>query len=401
MPKVDGVSKTSYLTIRYLQETGREVLVFGPDISVPTVGNSEVVPLPSVAVPTATETRMALPIPYIAKRMQEFQPDLIHLASPALMTVSGMVLGRELNVPVVANYQTDLPGYAAHYGMPILQHPVRGWLRYLHNGCHINLVPSKMVGDELRQHGFRRLRVWGRGVNIDRFHPEHYSQEMRDRMLNGRDPDSMVVIFVGRLANEKRVDLLREVADVPKVAVTIVGDGHMREEWEKLFAGTGTNFMGYMYKDELATAFASADAFFFPGPNETFGQVVQEAMASGLPTIVTDQGAVNELVREGETGYVVQHNRTAFADAARKLVENRDLLKQMSKNARVVAETRPWSAIMADLENYYHEAIAINERFKQMYGQTFYHRPLAIGARLQQQLAMLDDLINNTQSPQG
>ncbi|MEL7435986.1 MAG: glycosyltransferase, partial [Chloroflexota bacterium] len=308
---------------------------------------------------------------------------------------------RELNVPVVANYQTDLPGYAAHYGMPILQHPVRGWLRYLHNGCHINLVPSKMVGDELRQHGFRRLRVWGRGVNIDRFHPEHYSQEMRDRMLNGRDPDSMVVIFVGRLANEKRVDLLREVADVPNVAVTIVGDGHMREEWEKLFAGTGTNFMGYMFKDELATAFASADAFFFPGPNETFGQVVQEAMASGLPTIVTDQGAVNELVREGETGYVVQHNRTAFADAARKLAENRDLLKQMSKNARVVAETRPWSAIMADLENYYHEAIAINERFKQMYGQTFYHRPLAIGARLQQQLAMLDDLINNTQSPQG
>src|SRR5688572_20126781 len=113
-------------------------------------------------------------------------------------------------------------------------------------------------------------------------------------MLNGRDPNSVIAIYVGRLANEKRVDLLREVADIPNIALTIIGDGHMREEWETLFAGTGTNFMGYLYKDELATAFASADIFFFPGPNETFGQVVQEAMSSGLPTIVTNQGAVGE-----------------------------------------------------------------------------------------------------------
>jgi len=394
LPKVDGVSKTTYLTVRYLQETGREVLIFGPDIAVPNVGNSEVVPLPSIAVPTATETRMALPIPHIAKRLQEFQPDLIHLASPALMTVSGMVLGREMGIPVVANYQTDLPGYAVHYGMPILQHPVRGWLRYLHNGCHINLVPSKMIGDQLRQHGFRRLRVWGRGVNIDRFNPKHFSQEMRDEMLNGRDPESMVVIFVGRLANEKRVDLLREVADVPGVALTIVGDGHMREEWETLFKGTGTHFMGYMFKDKLATAFASADAFFFPGPNETFGQVVQEAMASGLPTIVTNQGAVWELVEEGRTGFVVEHNRTAFAHAARKLQDNRPLLAEMSQNARAVAETRPWSAIMAHLEDYYREAIAINNRFETMYGETFYHRPLpqAINTMLHQWNMMMNEL---------
>lgn len=385
------MSKTTYLTVRYLQETGREVLVFGPDIAVPNIGDSEVVPLPSVAVPTATETRMALPIPYIAKRLQEFQPDLIHLASPALMTVTGMVVGREMNIPVVANYQTDLPGYAAHYGMPILQHPVRNWLRYLHNGCHINLVPSQMVGDELQKHGFRRLRVWGRGVNIDRFNPKHFSQDMRDRMLNGRDPNSILVIFVGRLANEKRVDLLRQVADVPNVSITIVGDGHMREEWENLFAGTDTHFMGYLYKDELATAFASADAFFFPGPNETFGQVVQEAMASGLATIVTNQGAVKELVDGGKTGFVVEHNAEAFADAANKLQANRDLLQQMSINARARAETRPWSVIMEQLEEYYHEAIAINQRFKTMYGQTYYHRPLSITARLQQQWAMLND----------
>jgi phosphatidylinositol alpha 1,6-mannosyltransferase len=391
LPKVDGVSKTSYLTVRYLQETGRDVLIFGPDIAVPSIGPSEVVSIPSLAIPSATETRLALPIPYIAKRLQVFKPDLIHLASPALMTVSGMALGRELNIPVVANYQTDLPGYAAQYGFPIFTEPLRGWLRYLHNGCHINLVPSELVKNELKKYGFRRLRVWGRGVNIERFNPNHYSATMRERLLNGRDPDSLLVIFVGRLANEKRVDLLRDLADIPKVSLTIIGDGHMRDELEQLFAGTRTHFTGYMYKDELATAFASADAFFFAGSNETFGQVVQEAMASGLATVVTNQGAVGELVQEGKTGFVVEDNRRAFADAAHLLQNKRTLLREMSENARAVAETRPWSAIMSQLESYYHEALIMNQRFKSLFGHTFYHRPLSISARLQQ-LGILNDI---------
>jgi phosphatidylinositol alpha 1,6-mannosyltransferase len=377
---VDGVSKTTYLTVRYLQETGREVLIFAPDISVPNVGESEVVGLPSVSMPTATETRMALPIPHIAKRLEAFQPDLIHLASPALMSIAGMIVGRELNIPIVANYQTDLPGYTAQYGVPLLEYPLRNWLRYLHNGCHINLVPSPSVGDTLHQQGFRRLRVWGRGVNLERFNPKHASQAMRDRLLNGRDANSLLCIYVGRLANEKSVHLLRQVADIPGVALTIIGDGHTREELESLFAGTGTHFMGYLYKDELADAYASADAFFFAGANETFGQVVQEAMASGLSTIVTNQGAVKDLVRHGETGLVVEHSENGFADAARMLLNNPELRRIMSANARADAENRPWSALMAQLEDYYTEAVELNHRFKQIYGHTHYHHPLSLSA---------------------
>jgi len=383
LPKLDGVSKTTYLTIRYLQQTGRDVLVFAPDSAVPSVGNSEVVNLPSVTLPSHEETRMALPNPIIAKRLEAFQPDLIHLCSPALMTVSGMAVGREMNIPVVANYQTDLPGYAVHYGFPMLSGPLRHWLRYLHNGCHINLVPSKSVGDELKTWGYRRLRVWGRGVNIDRFNPQRASSKMRARLLNGRADDSILVIFVGRLAKEKRVDLLRGVADVPGVALTIIGDGHQREALETMFAGTGTHFTGYMHGDDLAAAFASSDAFFFPGPNETFGQVVQEAMASGLPCVVTNLGSVKELVDEGLTGYIVEHRVEAFTHAARTLQYNREHLRQMTQHARAIAETRPWWAIMEQLEDYYREAFIMNQRFKHLFGKTFYHQPLAIGARLQ------------------
>lgn len=390
LPKVDGVSKTSYLTVRYLQETGRDVLIFAPDSAVPQVGNSEVVNLPSFSMPAATETRVALPMPLIAQRLEAFQPDLIHLASPAFMTVAGMAMGRELNVPIVANYQTDLPGYASHYGWNIMEQPTRKWLRYIHNGCHVNLVPSQTIKRDLQGHRFRRMRVWGRGVNLERFNPAHYSATMRARLLAGRDPDALLCIYVGRLANEKSVDLLREVADVAGVALTIIGDGHSREYLEDVFAGTGTHFTGYMYKDDLATAFASADVFCFAGANETFGQVVQEAMASGLPTVVTDRGSVKDLVRDSETGFVVDHTPSAFADAARTLQNDRNLLQQMSYNARARAETRPWWAIMQELETYYHEAVALNQRFTQRYGWTNYHQPWALGTRIQHWMQQFD-----------
>lgn len=384
LPKVDGVSKTTYLTIRYLQETGREVLVFAPDCSVTSVGPSEVIPLPSVSMPGAAETRMALPNPMIARRLNEFQPDLIHLCSPALMSVNGMAVGRALNIPVLANYQTDLPGYAIQYGYSLLSEPLRSWLRYLHNGCHVNLVPSQAILSDLKANGFRRLHIWERGVNIERFNPKHRSQTMRESLLAGRDPNALLVIYVGRLATEKCVDLLRDIADLEGIALTIIGDGQLKEDLEAQFAGTGTVFTGYLYGDDLATAFASADVFVFPGANETFGQVVQEALASGLPGIVTERGGVHERVEQGQTGWVVDHNQAAFAEAVRRLRDDRTLLKQMSAQARCYAEARPWSAIMAQLEQYYASALERSRRFEQLFGYTTYHQPLSIGSHLLQ-----------------
>ncbi|HVU14225.1 MAG TPA: glycosyltransferase, partial [Phototrophicaceae bacterium] len=116
LPKVDGVSKTAYLTLRYLQQTGREVLVFAPDIAPSSVAGSRVVALPSLGIPAAPESRLALPHPVIVNYLNEFQPDLIHLFSPALLSVSGMLVGRQNRIPVIATYQTDLPGYSRHYG---------------------------------------------------------------------------------------------------------------------------------------------------------------------------------------------------------------------------------------------------------------------------------------------
>ena len=382
LPKVDGVVKTAYLTIRYLQETGREVLVFAPDIAVHEVGKSKVIPLPSISVPYAPETRMALPNPLIARHITDFQPDMIHLFSPAAMAVNGMAMGRHLNIPVIANYQTDLPGYAGQYGYPMLSNPLSRWLRYIHNGCHLTLAPTQTVIQQLNTEGFRRVRHWGRGVNTVRFNPHHATQTMRDKLLNGRDSDSLLCIYVGRLANEKRIDLLLHVAQLEGVALTIIGDGALREDLETLFAGTNTHFTGYLIGDELAQAFASADVFAFTGENETFGQVIQEAMASGLPSVVINSGGAPDVITDGETGIVVEPTPQAFAAVIRYLRDTSSVRTMMGSKAREIAEQRPWSVLMAQIEGYYEEAYMMNQRFKQLFGSTHYHMPLSIPAQL-------------------
>ena len=382
LPKVDGVVKTTYLTIRYLQETGRDVLVFAPDIAVNMIGNSPVIPLRSIGIPQAPETRMALPNPVVARHLHDFQPDLIHLFSPAAMAVNGMAVGRHLNVPVIANYQTDLPGYVGQYGFPMLSNPVNRWLRYIHNGCHLTLAPTQTIIRQLKAEGYRRVRQWGRGVNTERFNPDHATRTMREKLLNGRDPNSLLCLYVGRLAYEKRVDLLLDVAKLEGVALTIVGDGALRGQLENLFEGSNTHFTGYLIGDELAQAYASADMFVFTGENETFGQVIQEAMASGLPSVVVNSGGAPDVMIDGEIGWVVDPSAQAFTDGVRSLRDHPQRRIEMGIKARQVAEQRPWSALMAQLEGYYEEAYTMNQRFKRLFGSTHYHLPLSIPAQM-------------------
>ena len=326
---------------------------------------------------------MALPNPKVARRLYDFKPDLIHLFSPALMSVNGMAMGRHLNIPVIANYQTDLPGYAQQYGYALLSRPVERWLRYIHNGCHLTLVPTKSIRSDLKKVGYRRLRLWGRGIDTERFTPDKYDPHMRRRLLNGRNPDSFLCIYVGRLANEKRLDLLLDVARLPDVSLSIIGDGAQREQLESLFSGTDTHFTGYLYGDDLATAYASADVFAFTGQNETFGQVIQEAMASGLPAVVINEGGAPDLVSEGITGYTCPPHPEAFAHAVAHLWDSPALRQQMGYNARLAMEQRPWSTIMGQLETYYREANHMNQRFKRLFGSTTYHVPFPIPTRLQ------------------
>ncbi len=367
LPKFDGVSKTALMTLRHLQLTGREVLVFAPDTAPAAIGPTPVIPVPSLGMPFYPETRVALPNLALRHYLEDFHPDLIHLFSPALFSLTAAIAGRELGIPIVANYQTDLPGYSQVYGYSFLNAPIREWLRLTHNLCHLTLAPSTSTIRQLRGWGFKRVDYWGRGVNGQRFDPARRSEAMRQRLLGDHPADSLLCLYVGRLAREKRLDLLRRVADLPGVALAIVGDGAARTEIEAMFAGTGTVFTGYLFGDDLAAAYASADVFVFPGTHETFGQVVLEALASGLPAVVADSGGVTDMAIPGQTGILCAPDPDSFAAAVRLLRDRPLMRRRLSAGARAYALARPWEKIMAQLEHHYARAIRFNSRWKALF----------------------------------
>lgn len=388
-PKVDGVTRAAYLTLCHLKQTGREVLVFAPDIAPERVYDCEVVPLPSACLGEVPKTRMVLSTPktrrIIEEKLDAFEPDIIQLFSPAMFSDIGIRYAKRRGIPVVANYQTDLPSYLPFYFInKVAPDKLRSslWvrktffyvtrktfsvvmhrtLRYMHNRCAINLVPTYAILQELQQQGYKRLYVWRRGVDVRKFNPVYQDGAWRERLLNGRNPHALLCIYVGRIDYEKHLDLLVEVAKTEGVALTFIGDGASLPETAKLFAGTGTYFIGRLSGEDLSAAYASADVFVFPSPTETFGQVVQEAMASGLPTVVINQGGVADLVEDGKTGYLCPDDPQAFVSAVCKLRDNPKLREQMAENARRHAENYPWEKIMQQLESYYATAQQINDQ---------------------------------------
>jgi phosphatidylinositol alpha 1,6-mannosyltransferase len=240
-------------------------------------------------------------------------------------------------------------------------------LRFIHNGCHLTLAPSRATLAELRGWGFRRLRLWGRGVDAARFHPARRNDDGRERLLAGRDPSRTLVLYVGRMAKEKHLDTLCSLARDPSVALTMVGGGYHRPAVEAaLTAGGGqAHFTGVLLGDELANAYAAADVFVFPGPEETFGQVVLEAMASGLPVIVSARGGPASLVVEGQTGFICPvDDGAAFLDRVRQLGADPVRRIRMGGAAREFAAAQPWTSIMAQLEGYYAEALRLCARWR-------------------------------------
>lgn len=382
LPKIDGVSKTAVLVIRHLQQSGREVIIFTPDNNGNTpeaLGPSKVIAVPSLEFPFAPETKVGFPSALVNEHLDEFQPDVIHLFSPAILSMAGVWYGQTHELPIIANYQTDLPGYARRYGFDLFSQPIRRILRGLHNASHLTLAPTHSVIRDLKEWGFERLRLWARGVDTSRFTPEKRSDEMRKRLLAGRPEDSVIVLYVGRLATEKRVELLEEVARLEGVALVIIGDGERRPALEELF-GDRAHFAGYLFGEELAAAYASADVFAFTGTNETFGQVVMEAMASGLPVLVPNAGGVVDLVLDGMNGYVCQETAQDFRNKIAILLEHTQERIRMGQLALEYARQHPWTKLMEQLEIYYEEACQINQEMlarSQMRAST---RPL-IGSR--------------------
>jgi glycosyltransferase involved in cell wall biosynthesis len=353
LPDVNGVTTTLCRLLEHLQRSGHEALLFAPQGAPEEYAGTPVVPLNGLPLPMYPELKLTPPQPGLTARLRRFRPDVVHLVGPAVMGAMVPYITHGLRLPLVASYHTDFGAYSRHYGLGFLQSGVNTWLRWIHNRCQLNLCPSTYTLRSLRQFGFRRLRIWGRGVDTARFHPGNRSTAWREAV--GQQPGENVLLYVGRLAAEKRVDLLPEaLRGLPNTRLVFVGDGPFRPELERRSAGLPVHFTGYLKGQELATAYASADAFVFPSDTDTFGQVIQEAMASGLPVVGARSGGTLDLVRDDQTGRLFAPGvATDLRSRLRELMADPALRAEMGRAGREAAERRSWPRVMGELMEHY------------------------------------------------
>jgi phosphatidylinositol alpha 1,6-mannosyltransferase len=359
LPKIDGITNTLCHLLEHLELRGHQALMFAPKGGPTYYAGAEIVGLPAIPLPLYPELKLVPPIVIgVDERLAEFSPDLVHVVNPFLLGVVGIQAGRAVNVPVVASYHTDLPGYTDRWGMSFSKELFWSYTRWVHNQADLNLCPSNYTLAELHEQGFERLKVWGRGVDHELFSPDHRSNEMRNRLSNGH-PEQPLLLYVGRLAVEKRVEWLHPViSNLENVRLAVVGDGPLRDQLEVLFAGTNTVFTGYLAGEELAAAYASSDIFVFPAANETLGNVVLEAMASGLPVIAPDAGGVTDHVMHGQTGILFpSEEQDNFIQAVNELLCDPIKCRQWGNAGRVHAEENSWPSILDGLLQNYKEVL--------------------------------------------
>ncbi|MFI9275150.1 glycosyltransferase family 4 protein [Kitasatospora sp. NPDC052896] len=371
-PEVNGVAHSVLRTAEHLVRRGHQPLVITPAPArgascppgsfAPGTGSAveatelPVVRIPSVPLPGYPQVRLALPSTRLGAALAGHRPDLIHLASPFLLGARGMAEAARLGIPALAVYQTDLAGYAQAYrvggglGATVAWHRIRA----VHRAAARTLAPSTPAAQDLTAHGVPRVHLWPRGVDSLRFHPRHRDPALHRALAPGGE---VLVGYVGRLAPEKRVDLLAGVCRLPGVRLVVIGDGPSGPGLRA--ALPGAVFLGRRTGEELARCYATLDLFVHTGPLETFCQTVQEAMASGVPVVAPAAGGPLDLVGHRRTGLLVApRDGRAVTAAVAELAADGPRRVAYGRAGRAEVRGRSWEAVGDLLLRHYEEVLA-------------------------------------------
>lgn len=361
-PHVDGVSRTLAQLFGTLERRGVDFRIFSPFKPGPEISWSERVhKIPYIRFPLYTDYRLASPIGHRASgRLDEYQPDLIHVVSPTPINVRAAKYGHRRGVPVVSSFHTHFVSYFRFYGFGGLEGV--GWkmMRRFYARCEVVYAPSVSIIQELAEHGIRNTELWSRGIDLHRFSPAFRDPALR-RLAGAENDDTPVLLLVSRLVKEKDLAdlvamerILRERGS--RHRLVLVGDGPMREQLQADLPDA--YFPGHQGGEALARWFASGDVFVFPSTTETFGNVVLEAQASGLPTVVVNRGGPPDLVEPGRTGFIARANDPAdLADHVQRLLADAGERRRMGAAARAAASDRDWQVINGRLVDSYARVI--------------------------------------------
>lgn len=367
LPQRNGVSIILDRLVRSLCRNGHEVLVATASEGahangVPLPRGCTAVSVPSIPLPHSPDLRVAVPFsPRVTRAVKRFKPDVVHLATAYSLGVIGLRTARLLGVPVVTSFHACIPDLLRYYG---IRWGGETWWRYLkwfHARVALTFCPSEVTAALLRDRGFKNVRVWAHGVETERFSPAHRCPATRERL---GPADTVRLLYVGRLAPEKDLPVLfdayRRVCAANSrqpVNLIIAGDGVYTSR-TRAQSPPGVSFVGYLEGEALTRTYASADVFVFPSRAETQGNVVLEAMASGLPVIGMAAGGVLDNVHHEVNGLLcVPGDPRSFAQGILKLVHQPRLRAELGRNARTWAEGRAWELTLAPLVAGYREAI--------------------------------------------
>ena len=363
LPKVDGIVTRLTKTIDNLVQKGDEVVVFCPEGCPTEYKGAKIIGVAAMPLPLYPELKLGLPGPAVSDALEDFKPDLIHVVNPAVLGLGGIWLAKSNNIPLIASYHTHLPKYLEHYGMGMLEPLLWELLKAAHNQALLNLCTSTAMVEELESKGIKRTALWQRGVDTETFKPEFRSQKMRNKLL-GKYPDkNSLLIYVGRLSAEKQIERIKPVLEeIPDACLALVGDGPYRNQLEKIFENTQTNFIGYLSGEELASAYASGDIFLFPSSTETLGLVLLEAMAAGCPVIGANKGGIPDIINDGVNGCLydpdgVDQGKSSLIEATKKILNNNTKKENMRIEARNESEKWNWSQATLQLKKYYEETL--------------------------------------------
>ncbi|HEY2284352.1 MAG TPA: glycosyltransferase family 1 protein [Streptosporangiaceae bacterium] len=367
-PDVNGVAHTVLRVAELLASYGHHPLVVAPQL--PRIPGKEeeedsypfpVVRVPAVPLPGYPGFRLGLPGRQLRAALVRHRADVVHLASPVFLGAHGAAVARRLGLPAVAVYQTDLPSYARAYRLGRTGQALAWrWLRGIHNGAARTLAPSTVTATGLLGQGIGNVWLWGRGVDTRRFDPAKRSQEVRAALAPGGE---LIAGYVGRLATEKRVELLAGITALEGVRLVIVGAGPAEATLRQQLPGA--TFLGVRRGEELAVIYASLDVFVHSGPYETFGQTLQEAAASGLPVVAPAAGGPLDLVADGVTGYLVPpSDPDALTAAVARLAADPAARAAFGAAGRRKVLGRGWPALTEELIGHYSQVLGTGKRAK-------------------------------------
>jgi len=359
LPRVNGVSNSVLRIIRHLEDNGHEAMIFAQGGGPSEVSNTPIFRTPAIAISSVAQVDLSrAPIRILKRELTKFQPDIVHLASPFLLGDQMGKAAKSLGIPTLAVYQTDVAGFANFYGFAPVALLFENWLRKIHSRADLNLAPSTHAKSYLNKLGIENVELWGRGVDTEQFNPSHRSDLMRKSW--GADSQSLVIGYVGRLAPEKRVESLRLINQNQinrKIKIVIIGDGPSRPTLEALLPEA--HFAGHLSGKELGAALASMDLLITPGENETFCQVIQEAMASAVPVVAPAIGGPRDLVRDGESGLLYSPGDAAgMVESVNKILNEEQLRITLGRSSRAIVEAKTWPKVCDKLLGHYETVLS-------------------------------------------